>query len=462
MALKYFVLMMRFLQKPRLVLVLPVILLISAQTFAQDKKPDSINSEYSEAMVARDKALREAKIGFEQELQKLAEAEQLEYERRRVYDEQKKEHEIELEKVRKQTVELRFKQQKVSSELESLQNELLFLQQKRQVAKEEISFFKSKDDQEKKNFEVVKQQHEESKKSLSLSYSDLEKTRIAVNQKIFKSQMEMQQLRNDIASNEVAISRAENDKVRLLSEEVRVRTEWASLNAKSKELLESKRVILTQLSDLQKKLDWARKDYNVAKNENDAIISEVKKLSGQVEQKKLMAVAEMKNLENGIAAYRSKATENELEKDRLLALQEKVRIEYDDVKSRHEVARQAALDTSEVVMETRLSVEKSKGDLAREYAGLEKSKLKADTQKQIRNLASIVDSSDILTEQIIVQVNKSCNVRREPSSEAKVVGQLSPGQKIVVGGGDDKFYKMLNSSGKVQFVRKTCVDATPQ
>lgn len=418
--------------------------------------------EYTDEMAYHDKAVRDARQSYDKELKKQEEAERVEYERRQAFEAQKKEYEAEVEKYRKQQAELRFKQEKTNADLGDLKAELAEVQRKKDNVKSDIEALKVKDATEDKNFEAAQIEFSQSKKSLNASYEDLEKTRLAVNQKIFKSQMEMQKFRNEIAANEVAMSRAENDKVRILSEEIRVRTEWAQLNAKAKEVLDQKKVLMAELSDLTRKLDIARKDYQEAKKESDQADSDVRKLTAQVSSQKQSSLVEMKNLENGIASYKNKLTENEMEKDRLLVSQNKLKTELEDVKKRHDVAKSQAMDSTDIVMETRLAVEKSKGELAREYAEMDKTKLKSDTQRmQIRNLASLAEASDMVGEQMVAQVNKPCNIRREPSSEAAVAGSLNPGQKVVVGEADAKFFKILNSSGKTQFVRKTCVDVVP-
>ncbi len=164
-------------------------------------------------------------------------------------------------------------------------------------------------------------------------------------------------------------------------------------------------------------------------------------------------------MDENIVSAKNKAIENEGSKRRLQAESEKLRQELDLLRNKYAETQKQMNDSRALVMESRLEYETAKTEVNANYNKLEKLKTDHDTKiRKIRNLASVAETSDMMDDQKSVTVNKNCNLRREPSSESQIVGYLNQGQSVSVAPADSKYFKVLNSSGSPQFLRRTCVE----
>lgn len=405
-----------------------------------------------------DSALRAA---YEAELKQMRQTEDAQHDEvmaRDAYDRRKAEAEEEISRHRKQVEALRRDQEKSAEGVEAMRSELAEIQRKEADMKNELRGAEMKSRQQDTSTDDVKKELTEAKARLQKSVSELQTKREDTVKLINRSQIETQSLRMQIMQTETAISRAENDKMRIEQEELRVRTEWAALTVRNREANREKARTLAELDDMNRRLEKARRDYGFAKRESEQLEAEVRQLDLKARMNKTYILNELRKLEEEIAAAYNVKARNEAEKIRLVAEVDRLKEELRVVKERHTRAIAEGDDSEQVVMESRLAFETAKADLARSYAALEKTKVDNDTKRlNARNIASMAETSDILTGQQTARVSRNCSLRRSPASDGQADGEIKAGSRVYVSPGKGAWYKILNSSGHVLYVDEGCL-----
>lgn len=405
-----------------------------------------------------DSALRAA---YEAELKQMRQTEEAQHNEvmaRDAYDRRKAEAEDEISRHRKQVEALRREQEKSAETVEAMRSELAEIQRKEAEMKSELRGAEMKSRNDDASAENVRKELNEAKARLQKSVSELQAKREDTVKLINRSQIETQQLRMQIMQTETAISRAENDKMRVEQEELRVRTEWAALTVRNREANREKARTLAELDDMNRRLEKARRDYGFAKRESEQLEAEVRQLDLKARMNKTYILNELRKLEEEIAAAYNVKARNEAEKVRLVAEVDRLKEELRVVKERHTRAIAEGDDSEQVVMESRLAFETAKADLARQYAALEKTKVDNDTKRlNARNIASMAETSDILSGQQTARVSRNCPLRRAPASDGQPDGDIKAGARVYVSPGKGQWYKILNSSGHVLYVDEGCL-----
>jgi chromosome segregation ATPase len=401
------------------------------------------------------------KAAYEAQLKELQATEDAE--RKAVYTHEKIEKDKidaqeEITRLKRQKEALKMRQEKAFDEAEMMQNELIELEGHQKETMDQLSQVEDQAKVELSKNGEVKKQLDSTRKKLKASVDALAKVREETAQNVYKYQVEMQQLRTQILQSETMISRLENDKVRSESEELQVRTEWAALSSKNNELALEKNRSLAELNEMKKHLEVARRDYAIIKKGTDDLNREVKALQAKSDSERAKTLAEIRHLDEQTAIAYSQKARNEAEKTRLASEIESLNQEVAMVKKKNEDAIAARDDSNSLVMESRLAFETSKAELNRELANYENIKLKDDTRRiKVRNLASIAEQNDMLDGQTVGRAIKNCKIRREPANDAKIVGDLVIGMKVIAAPAEGSWYKLMNVKGNPQFVDESCV-----
>ena len=130
-----------------------------------------------------------------------------------------------------------------------------------------------------------------------------------------------------------------------------------------------------------------------------------------------------------------------------------------EVQKRYDKVAAEEAASNIAVMESRVEVETTKSELYTKQSGVEDLQTHGKTaREQIRNIAALAESSEILETQQKVKVVKACKVFSKPENSNDYNGRLTKGSIIVAAPAPHGFYKVLNTSGTAQFVYQTCVE----
>jgi hypothetical protein len=402
------------------------------------------------------KAARETEV---RELHRVEAAEKETIANRDAIENKKIEAMQEIQKHKFEMADHKFKQEKMSEEMDIIQNELVKIQgQQADLA------VQSKELDAKVS--VVTEKHQDaannlhaSQQKLAVEAETLNKKRVETEKKVSKMQIEMQQSIAQIAKDQSLIARAESEKVQYETQEIHVANQLTSLLERRKEIADEREKASLEIGQLQKRLDSVKDDYKVAKSENDALEREVKSLTAKLSKDRVNTATEIQDLERKILVAKDSKFKNDYERARLVAESEKMKTQLIDVQKRYDQAAVDETASSLAVMESRVDVETAKTDVSTKESGIEDLKYHGKKQRdQIRNLASLAESSQMLETQQKAKVVKACKVLTKPENSSESVGRLKKGSIIVAAPAAQGFYKVLNSSGSPQFVYQTCIE----
>jgi myosin heavy subunit len=429
-------------------------------SFKDDDAPRAPSSDMTaNTEMYPDGALRAA---YEAELAEIKKAEEKERElakQTEIYESRKNQAEEQIQRYKQKMVESRMKSEKSQELIELMKIELVEIEGKQQDVAKQLQSIEEQSKVEMASHSEVSQKLEATRSKLSSALKSLSITRDETSQRVHQAQVEMEQFRTRIARNESDISRIQNDKVRAESEELRVRTEWASVSARNKELQQEKARLLRELDETTANLSKARKDYAQLKRETDQLQFETNHLSEKNAVEKAKALSEMRRIEENIAMANNTRVRNEAEQARLKAESERIRAELASAKRRHDNSLSDLSVSTASVMESRLSFETAKADMANEYSRFEQAKLERDTKNiRMRNIASMVEDSELGEKGQSYKALSDCTLYRGPASIEQPVGKVKKGTKVLASPAEGNWYKVLNASGKPQFLDSSCLD----
>ena len=433
-------------------------------SFRDGNTTDSLKASYNEQhdpdqSYFPQAALKAARENEVRELKRVESAEKESLLSRDAIENKKIEAMQEIQKHKYEMAEHKQKQEKMTEEMELMKNELIQIQgQQVQLADQ------SKELDTKVNAVTAKHQEASgnlhaSQQKLAGEAESLNRKRIETEKKVSKMQIEMQQSITQIAKDQSLIARAESEKVQYESQEIHVANQLSILLDRRKEIGEERERASLEITQLQKRLESVKDDYKIAKSENDALEKEVKTLTAKLTKDRVNTNTEIQDLERKILVAKDSKFKNDYERSRLLAESEKMKTHLVDVQKRFDQVTADETASSLAVMESRVDVETAKSSLSAKESGIENLQYHGKAQReQIRNLASLAESSQMLETQQKAKVVKACKVLMKPENSSESVGRLKKGSIILAAPATQGFYKVLNSSGAPQFVYQTCLE----
>lgn len=420
--------------------------------------PDFKPMEKSGEWTPEEEALRQARQEEVRQMRLAEEKERKELELRQNSEEKRADLDLQTLRHRKQSREFRIKSEQAQENIDLLKREVMEIEAKQKDVTRELADVEQRFQQEMAAHQQVSGELNEIRGKLQTSVRNLARSRDEVQSRVYKAQLEMQKFRSEIAKDETDISRVKNDHARLDAEELRVRTEWADLADRSRELHQERQRVIAEMEDQQRHLNGVRKDYNIARRESDELEREVRDLNSKAAREKAAALAQMRQLDQNIVEANNQKARLEAEKVRIAAETEKLKDQLVAAQQTHEKVVAEAQSSEGMVMETRLAFETARSDLTKETNQISQVKLESDTRRvQARNLASLAESSGMLESQASAEVVQNCRLRSEPSFKASVVAEVRPGTRVIASEEGGDWVKVLNSSGSAQYIRKSCV-----
>ncbi len=390
---------------------------------------------------------------FQEEIYEVKKAEDLEKKAAKTRDDYEKkkveaEREIAAKKYRIEGFKL--KQEQTLTEMDSMKTELEDLDKQYKQTEGELVDVEHRAQNHFANADRTKKELEDSHTKLETSLDKLKFTKEQTAKNINKNQIQVQRMRSEIAVLEAEIESVEARKASLEADELKTRTEWMALKNMIEEKNADKEKFIATLSDTKKKLDLAQKDFKVAKTEFD----DAEKERAMTENK---VMAEVKKLDDSIAAAQRARAMSDAEKIRVEAETEKLKAYVAMVKKSNTQAIEAMKDAQDNVMESRLALETAKSELTREVATGESTGFKKEKMaSRLRGLASVAESSDMLDGAKPWTVSKTCPIMKRPTDKADKVGKLEVGKRLIASEASGPWIKIMNASGKPAFVAKDC------
>ncbi len=426
--------------------------------------PDSLKEHYEENHGPEhtyfpQAALKAARDNEIKELKRVESAEKASIEDRDNLENKKQEAMQEIQKHKFEMAELKRKQENLSNEMELMNNELVNIKsQETDLGVQSVEL--------DKKVNVVSDKHQESTQSLRASQQKLQakaqeltKKRLETEAKVSKMQIEMQQAVNQIAKDQTLIARAESDRIQYEAQEIHVASQLTALTERKKEIAIERERATDEISQLKKRLNAVKDDYNIAKLENDSLEKEVKILTARLNKDRVDTNTEIQGLERKILAAKDAKFRNDNEKTRLVAEADRMKVQLIDVQKRYEKVAAEETASSLAVMESRVELETSKTEVSTTEAAIEDLKAHGKTERdQIRNIASLAASSEMLETQQKAKVVKACKIFGKPENSNEFNGRLKKGSIVVTAPSTHGFYKVLNSSGSAQYVYQTCLE----
>lgn len=399
-------------------------------------------------------ALRAAYEAEMREMKKTEEVERSRLQYQSLYEKKKSDAQDQLVRHKREIFENKLKQEKAAEDIELMQADLKQYEVKSKSMQEA-----SADAEDKARQQMLV--HGEERKRFENSQAQLEKETkklYDLQDRVQRTQVEIEKLRSQIGKNESAMLLIENDKMRLESEELEVRNNYTGMAARNREIELRKKQSMTEVADMTRKLEQSRNDFFQARRENERLERELVSMTQKSNMEKAQLMAEMKRLDDGMKKMEAERIRNDAEKEHIGQQVAQVRDEMIDARKKHMAAQSEMSESNAVIMESRLALDQAKSDLVREYAQFEGSNLRNENRKvKMRNLASLAEASDMLNEQVLTRAVKGCPVRREPSSVGPVVSQIKEGTKLIAAPAEGGWYKILNTSGAAQYVDQTCL-----
>ena len=372
---------------------------------------------------------------------------------------EKKKVEVEREvAIKSQKIQgYKVKQDQLQTDLETMESDLATINGQKADAERELSLVDKRLQMETSTTDASRRDLNKSKATLNVTLEGLRKSQEKATYAINKTQIDGQKIRAEVAQTETEIARAENDTARAQAEELKARSDLAVMQMKLMQARSNKERALSELYDMKKNLNEARGDYRLVRSEYDQAEHELLVTENKIRAEKVAISGEMKSLENLSAQAVSGKANAEAEKARFEAEETQLKQNLELVRSRNQESLAQMNQENSVVMESRLSFETAKADLAKEMSFGESARLKQDTiAVKNRSLASVVESSGVTEGRKSWTMNKDCHIRREPSMAGAVLGHVRLGERVVAVQSENGFVKILNNSGAPAYIHQSC------
>ena len=367
-----------------------------------------------------------------------------------------------MEEIQKAKIEMTnhlLKQEKLSEEVEVMKDELLVIQSQQSDVAAEAKALEKKLNSVSANHAEANKNLRASQQKLSDQADALRRKRLDTEARVSQMKMEIQQSLSKIARDQTLIAQAETEKAQYETQEIHIAGQLSALLARKKEIGEARERATFEMAQIKKRLNAIQDDYSLAKKENDSLEKELKLLTSKTEKERTQATAEIQVLERKILAAKDSKFKNDSERSRLLAEAERMKTQLVDVQKRYDKVAAEEAASSLAVMESRVEFETAKSELNTKESNIESLRASGrTTREQIRNVAALAATSDMLESQQKVKVVKACKVFAKPQNSIEYNGRLIKGSIIAAAPASDGFYKVLNTSGTAQFVYQTCVE----
>ncbi|MFN7824635.1 MAG: hypothetical protein ACK5P6_04670 [Pseudobdellovibrionaceae bacterium] len=402
-----------------------------------------------------DGALRQAYEEEMKEMKRLEELERKTVETKAAYEKRKVEAEKEIA-ARRRTIEgYRLKQENLSSEYDMYVTELTEIEGKQKDVEGELKLVEAR-------FKEVEAQHTDkaseltqTKKKLTSALESLRVTRENTAKNMNKLQIEMQQMRASVANAEVDIARIENDKTRLAADEIQLRSDYAALQARLEQTKADRVMAQAELTDLRRRVDVVRSEYNDAKGEFENSSRELAILRDRLGKEKVNTAVEIQNLERSIAQAKRWTAEAEAEKVRYESEADRLKQNLVLVRQKNSEIQAENSDAQSAVMESRLALETAKADIAKEMAAGQTAQLRNDQHAvKMRAIASMENAVGDTARPWVA--TRDCQVKRSPASNAEAGFSIKNGQKLIATPAGNGFVRIVNSSGRGAYVEGSC------
>ena len=420
--------------------------------FATSAGAQTLDEYYFQVMRAREAEQREIQNTEMAEEKAIAEAGRIEQQKRELQDE--------ILKIKLHIEKLQSKQDRAYGEIDGLKIDLANANEELNQIQKEAEIVQSGLLKHTEEAEAVRDSLAATKKRAEADTVNTKKIREELQSKMQNMQISMAHMRTEIAKAEADIARAENEKVKVETEYMRVTTETYNLKARHEQINADRERLNLELMDTQMRLKKAQEDYRQARGETEKAEKESQALQKKTELAKNQILNEMKNLEQSVAQTRNLQARADADRaryqaeiDRLQQDMQLVKQKYAEVTVNYEFSRQLA-------SEDRVRLENTRSELARELAAQEVGRLNRDTRKmQARTVASVETGKSVggLHMNKPVMVVMDCDMRKQPDEGSEVVGKIFKGDKPVAADLGNGFYKVSIGSGTPAYVPTSCL-----
>jgi len=407
-----------------------------------------------------DGALQKAKSDELEQIRKLEKEKEKAEQAKDEYEQHKKDVQADIQAAAKKTENLKVEQEKIQQELNFSSADLAHIQGEYEKQKAIMQQTQAEFDKYKNEYNQNLKIFEQKRISLQKQIEDLDRFKAASDAKIGYFKIESQKIQR-------GISLAESETANVANQKAHLEENLAEHQSEFNELQD-------RLAGAKKRLEQARNDYNQSvrnfKQLNRQIADgekEFKELesmraivANQFEKNRKLALTQSKKLEQQTLDNNSLKLATEAEKAKYKAEYAVLTEALAAAKARNEVSHAQLAQERDAIIESRMSYENEKTNIAKLDSQSRKEKLESDTLKvKMRTLASVAANSDMGDEPIKMWImDKSCFMRISANLSSKKANLVTKDSSIA-GQISGDYIKVLNLSGRPLYMPKGCVHA---